>query len=189
MIPLRWIPNQKNEKLAQYAGRIAENIDHSEPFILVGLSMGGMMAVEIAKIYTPAKLILVSTVESYKQFPPVFRIFYGLRLPAVMPVKILKQLSILKREFLKDSSADKEVLKQVIRDSDPAFIRWGMHAILGWRNTSIPPSAIHIHGSRDEILPLKYTRATHVVDGAGHLMIMERAEEINTILSIVLHTD
>lgn len=186
MSPLRWIPHKRNEKLKEYAFRMAEAIDASQPFLLVGLSMGGMIAVEIAKIVPPVQLILISSVPTYLHFPPSFKLFHLLRLNALVPVKFLKAVSIYKRDLLNDSAEDKEVLKQVIRDSDPAFISWGIEAILGWRNIRIPSSAVHIHGSKDEILPLKYTNPTHIIKGGGHLMIMERAKDINCILTEVV---
>ena len=186
MIPLRWIPHKRKEKLEEYAHRLAEEIDASKPFLLVGLSMGGMIAVEIAKIHPPAQLILISTVPTHLHFPPSFKLFRLLRLYALVPVKFLKAISIYKRDLLNDSAEDMDVLKRVIRDSDPAFIRWGMEAILRWRNIGIPLSAVHIHGSRDEILPLRYTNPTHIIKGAGHLMIMKRADEINRVLANVI---
>ena len=48
---LEWIAPIKDETLPQYAYRLAEQIEINEPFIIIGLSFGGMLAVEIAKKY------------------------------------------------------------------------------------------------------------------------------------------
>ena len=45
---VHWIPPEKDETLPVYARRLAEQIDTSEPFVLIGFSLGGIMAVEIA---------------------------------------------------------------------------------------------------------------------------------------------
>ena len=67
--------------------------------------------------------------------------------------------------------------------SDARFIRWAMRAILEW-DGKMPEVKMHqIHGTSDIVLPLRYTRPTHVVKGAGHLMVMDRAEEINQLLA------
>ena len=178
-IYLDWIDPQKEESLSSYAGRLAEKIDATQPFALIGLSMGGMMAAEIARIYRPAVTILLSSVPVHSQLPYYFSWAYRLKLHKIVPVGLLKSASILKRGLTPDSREDKLVLKQVIKESDPAFIRWAMNAILSWKNEDIPQPYWHIHGTRDEILPLKYTRPTHLVQGGNHLMIMSKAAELN----------
>jgi pimeloyl-ACP methyl ester carboxylesterase len=77
---------------------------------------------------------------------------------------------------------DREMLRNMIRHSDPQFIRWAIRAVLHWRHTPVPQNIFHIHGTNDEILPLRYTHPTHLLKGGGHLMVMNRAKEINAIL-------
>ncbi len=183
---LDWIDPQKEESLSSYASRLAEKIDHEQPFVLVGLSMGGMMAAEIAKIHKPAVTILLSSVPVHSHLPYYFGWAYRMKLHKIVPVGLLKSASILKRGLTPDSKEDKQVLKQVIKESDPAFIRWAMNAILSWKNEDIPQPYWHIHGTKDEILPLKYTQPTHLVQGGNHLMIMSRAAELNLLLEQLL---
>ena len=86
---------------------------------------------------------------------------------------------MLKRDFTPDTKADKILLRQIVADSDPRFIRWAMGAVLQWKNEKIPSRLWQIHGSKDGNLPLRYTRPTHILQGGNHLMIMSRAAEIN----------
>jgi hypothetical protein len=46
---LDWIDPVPHESLRSYALRLAERIDKNHPFILLGLSFGGMLGTEIAK--------------------------------------------------------------------------------------------------------------------------------------------
>ncbi|MFT3981222.1 MAG: alpha/beta hydrolase [Ferruginibacter sp.] len=186
VVHLHWIDPQKNESLSSYAHRLAAGIDSSENFALAGLSMGGMMAAEIARTYHPVTTILLSSVATSRELPALFKMAYRFRLHKFVPVGFLKTLSLLKRDFIADTAEDKLVLKQVIRDSDPAFIRWAMNAILEWKNEQKPDNCWHIHGSKDEILPLRYTHPTHIVDGGNHLMIMNKAAELNALLKEIL---
>ncbi len=185
-IYLDWITPAKNETLESYALRLAAPIDSREPFALVGLSMGGMIAAEITKTLKPEACVLLCSVPTYKHFPTHFKWAYVLRLHRLLPVSVIKLASILKRGFTADNKADQQLIRLVIRDSDPKFIRWAMHAILSWRNETIPDSLWHIHGSKDEILPIRYTRPTHTVKGGNHLMIMSKAPELNVFLEEVL---
>ena len=186
VIHLEWIKPEKNESLSSYAARLSQYIDHTQPFALVGLSMGGMMAAEIAKLYPPAVTILLSSVPVNAHLPFYFKWISGTGVHKIVPVGLLKQISVLKRGLTPDTAEDKAILKQVIEESDPLFIRWAMQAILTWENEVIPQPYFHIHGSKDEILPLKYTRPTHIIDGGNHLMIMSKAKELNEILRQVL---
>ena len=183
---LDWIKPQKNESLQSYSCRMAEIIENDKPFAIVGLSMGGMIAAEIAKIYQPAACILLCSVPTHLHFPRHFKWAYFLRLHKLLPVTLIKTASMLKRGFTADNKEDQLLLKKVIKDSDPVFIRWAMHAILSWKNETIPQPLWQIHGSSDGILPIRFTKPTHTIKGGNHLMIMSKAPELNEFLKEAL---
>jgi pimeloyl-ACP methyl ester carboxylesterase len=185
-ICLEWINPEKSESLQSYALRLAGSIEKESPFALVGLSMGGMIAVEIAKKYKPAVCILLCSVPSHNQMPHCFRWAHRLRLHSLVPIGVLKKASMLKRGFAPDNKADRLLLKEVIRDSDAAFIRWAMEAILSWRNEIIPQPLWHIHGTKDEILPIRFAKPTHTIKGGNHLMIMSQAGPLNQFIRSAL---
>jgi pimeloyl-ACP methyl ester carboxylesterase len=181
-VHLDWIPPNKNETLESYSLRLAEPIDPGEPFALVGLSMGGMIAAEITKKLKPEACVLLCSVPTYRHFPTHFRWAYNLRLHRLVPVSLVKMASIIKRGFTADNKEDHQLIREVIKDSDPKFIRWAMHAILSWRNETIPDSLWQIHGTKDEILPIRFTQPTHTIKNGNHLMIMSKASELNSFL-------
>ena len=183
---LDWIKPVKNESLGSYALRLAEKIETKEKFALVGLSMGGMIASEIAKKYKPVVTILISSVPTSEHFPARFKVAYFLRLHKIVPTPVLKSASMMKRFFSSEDPQDKVILKQIIKDSDDAFIRWAVGAILKWKNEDIPASIMHIHGTKDRVLPIRFTNPTHIIHKGGHLMVMTRAKELNKILSTML---
>ncbi|HEY4147550.1 MAG TPA: alpha/beta hydrolase [Chitinophagaceae bacterium] len=184
VVHLDWLPPHAKETLYDYAMRMSEGIDRSEPFALLGLSFGGMLAVEIAKKYAPEKMILVSSVPAYRQLPGYFHFAGRWGLHKLIPVSLVKKASLLKRLFTAETSEDKEMLRELIRDSDNHFIYWAMDAILRWRGEEgALLSYIHIHGTWDEVLPIRFTKPTHRIPKAGHLMIMNRADELNRIIA------
>lgn len=183
---LDWIKPLQNEPLRDYAMRLAEKIDTSRPFAIVGLSMGGMMAVEISKLYHPVITVLLSSVPGSAHLPFYYRAAARLRLHKIVPVSMLKSASIVKRFFTAEKDEDKKLLQQLIRDTDPAFIRWALNAIVHWNCKDFPGKYIHIHGTGDWLLPIRYTKPTHVIQKAGHLMVLTKATEINRILKDAL---
>lgn len=55
-----WITPEKTESLQQYALRLSGCIDTENP-VLIGLSFGGMIAVEISKVMRCRKTILIAS--------------------------------------------------------------------------------------------------------------------------------
>ena len=65
---LSWDLPNKNESLQSYAARIAQRITHKNP-VLVGVSFGGILVQEIAKIIAVRKIIIISSVKSTQELP------------------------------------------------------------------------------------------------------------------------
>lgn len=183
---LDWITPEHEDTLPSYAMRLASGINVNEPFALVGLSFGGMLAIEIAKQYHPAATILISSVPVAKQLPGYFRMAGKMGLHKLVPVSLLKSSAATKRFFTREKSDDKKLLWQIIHESDAGLIRWSMNAILNWQNETIPQPVWHIHGTKDEILPVKFTHPTHVVQKEGHLLVMTSPHIVNEFLEKAL---
>lgn len=183
---LDWIPAQKNESLPHYALRLAEKIDNKQPFALAGLSFGGMLAVEIAKQYKPAFTILLASIPLSKQLPVYYKLAGKLGLHKVVPVSLATNPVIAKWFFSAKSEADRAMIKDIVQEIDISFIRWGMDAILKWKNNVKPEPLWHIHGTKDSILPVRYTSPSHTIPGAGHLFVSGNSEKINQLLTEIL---
>lgn len=183
---IKWIPPHQSESLRDYALRLAAPIPKEEAFTVVGLSFGGMIATEIGKAYPQAQVILVSSIPLYEDLPFYFKWAGKIRLHRIVPVSLLKTGARVKRFFTKESSSDRELMYHMIRNSDEHFIRWAIQAILSWDNTTLPTHYFHVHGTRDEILPSRFTHPSQLVKGGGHLMVLDRAKEVNAILATQL---
>ena len=183
---VEWLQPEKKETLEQYAERLAEGLPAGEPFVLVGLSFGGMLAAEIGSFTHPEKTILIASVQQPAELPFYFKWAMPLRLQEFVPISLFKQASLAKRIFTTETDEDKALLRTIISESDPAFLRWAMGAILHWKHPRQSGKLYHIHGSSDRLLPARYTRPTHIVPNGGHLMVMNRAQEINNLLKDIL---
>lgn len=187
-VHLDWIPPLKDESLHDYALRLAERIDTAEPFAIAGLSMGGMLAVEIAKEYHPVVTILISSIPCSKHLPGIYKVAGKLRVHRIIPVALLKRASFVKRFFTAEANADKQLLRQMIEDADAGFITWAMDAIVKWQCDPLEGPYVHIHGKNDFILPVRNTKPTHVISSAGHAMVLTKWAEISRIVQETLST-
>jgi pimeloyl-ACP methyl ester carboxylesterase len=180
---IEWIKPLKNETLESYSYRLAEQINTTQPFIIVGLSFGGMLAAEIIKRFPAGRMIILSSVASSGHLPFYYRIAGKMRMHKLIPVSLMKSAALMKRLFTAETAEQKAYLKMAIREVDTSFIRWALDAIIKWKGSAVDSSYLHIHGSKDAILPIRFTRPTHIVKGGGHLMILTRNNEISEIIN------
>jgi len=82
---IQWIEPLKNETLYRYAKRMSEEIDTENP-ILMGLSFGGMMCIEIAKQIPVSKVIIISSIKSSLELPTWMKTVAWLKLNKILPV-------------------------------------------------------------------------------------------------------
>ncbi|HVY73524.1 MAG TPA: hypothetical protein VG890_01770, partial [Puia sp.] len=80
---IEWAPFAEGESMEQYAAKLSGQIDQREPFSLIGLSFGGMLAVEISKILEPKHTVLISSVAGPFEFSWSYRLLGKLALPRI----------------------------------------------------------------------------------------------------------
>lgn len=85
-----WITPLKNESLQGYALRLGKNIPGKDP-VIIGISFGGMLATEIAKVNPSAKIIIISSNKTAEEFPFYLRIGRYLPVYKWLPGRFLKQ--------------------------------------------------------------------------------------------------
>lgn len=184
---IRWERPRRGEAIEQYARRLLDQVPSEQP-ILVGLSFGGLMAVEMAKLCNPTQVIVISSATTADQIPPYFRLFRWLPLQLVVPFKQLLWAVywLLNWLFGLRDPEDRSLFKQVLIDTDPCFLKWAMNRVVGWRNQAVPKNLVHIHGGRDRVFPLGHRRAHVVLPDGGHLMVLNHAEELSRLMMATL---
>ncbi len=186
---LEWIAPISSESISCYARRLSTKITTESP-VLIGLSFGGMVAMEIAKIIAVKRVILLASAKDDNELPKLYKLIGTLRLHRFIPTSILKSHHILSNYFFGVSSKeDKKLLKQILRDTDTKFLSWAINQIVNWKNKTFPNNLTHIHGSKDRIIPIRNVIPTFVIQGAGHFMTITHAKEIETLLQKILLKD
>lgn len=186
-IPIDWIPPVDGESMGAYALRLSQVIDRSQPFYLIGLSFGGMVACEMARFLNPVGTIIISSASTAREIPWYYRLAGKLRLPRLLPMAALKWVTPFTYWFFGAATAEeKKLLKQVIRDTDKQFVRWAILALTCWKNQDRPQNIFHIHGACDKILPAACVKADQLIAGGGHLMVFSQAAALSDILAAKL---
>lgn len=61
LIPIPWLTPENGEPIEWYAKRMAAKINTEEEFVILGVSFGGLVAVEMSKILKPTITVLISS--------------------------------------------------------------------------------------------------------------------------------
>jgi pimeloyl-ACP methyl ester carboxylesterase len=191
---LEWLLPEADESLRDYAKRMSDAINDEMP-VLMGVSFGGMVAIEIAKLRPVDKIILISSIEKGVELPRWMRWCGKLHLVRRLPEKPLgnfrafKLLRPIQNYFLGAQSEEEKRIANEFRDTvNPKYLKWSLQQVFDWNNDFHPPNLYHLHGTRDHIFPVKKVKPTHTIDGAGHFMVFNRHEEVSRILREILGT-
>jgi len=187
---LKWIKPEKNESMQSYLFRIKEQLLFSEPPVLVGVSLGGMFAMELRELIPVKKTILISSVKTKSEMPSYFNLILKLKLNEVVTPSIIKKGAPILKPFI-TKRFDKKAIQLfylMLKDADDDFIHWAINLILDWNRTDFKKeNLIHIHGSNDIVFPLRNIKnCNYVIKGGTHDMIMTSAAEISKILKFEL---
>lgn len=184
---IQWKQPLQNESLQAYAGRMREEIDDPDP-VLMGLSFGGMVSIEIAKQIPVKKIILISSVKSVEELPIWMKAAGRLQLNKIVRVRSNYRLTgFIQNYFLGISTPEEKALvAQSRRKANTPYIQWSVDKIIHWKNTWRPPVLIHIHGDHDKMFPIKNIKADYVVQNGGHFMIMNKAREVSELIQKAL---
>lgn len=178
---------EKGESLPQFALRFIEEIDQSAPYILLGVSLGGMICTELTDTLNPLKTILISSAKAYDELPGRYNFAKHIPFNRIIPKRVTKASARLLQGIVEpDRKYDKETFKDMLKDKDPSYIQRTVDMIIRWERTRYSSRILHIHGNSDHTIPIKNVQYDYLVEEGSHLMILTRAEEINQILAEIL---
>jgi len=160
-----WPTYRGETELHEVAIRVVEENGISDGDTIIGSSLGGMIACEMATLLKPERLILTGGVCHPDEINGLLRLMHPLA--NLTPIQFLGSLS---------ASVPGE-LARMFTGVDAEFVRAMCLAVFRWGG--LDPDAIRpvrIHGARDLVVPLP-ENVDKILPGAGHLIAMTHAEE------------
>lgn len=183
---IKWVTPDKKESISSYAEKLSSQIHHKNP-VLIGLSFGGMMCIEIAKLVNPELIILISSVKNKNEIPMWMSLSGRLKLNRIFPMRSFKLIEPLEDYNLGvETPEEKEMVHTYRKNIDQAYSDWAIDNILNWKNVTEYENLYHIHGDKDRIFSVKKVRADYIVPGGGHLMILNKSAEVNSCINTIL---
>ncbi len=186
---INWVKPDKNDDISSYAEKLIPQIDQSQPFSLLGVSLGGVLAVEISSKINPKKVFVISSVKSTKEFPFYFKWMRWMKVKYLISARLLKSAKpLIELFFGKMSKADKKLISKMIDDADTIFTPWAAKAIIAWQSKDhLTPfhKILQIVGDKDLIFRHSNIKECIVINGGTHVMILDKALEIGKIIDRV----
>jgi len=184
---LEWMLPSQGESLSAYAKRMSARIVGKNP-VLVGVSFGGMLVQEIARHIDAALVIIISSVKSNREFPRRMKIAKSTGAHRLLPLKLLLNVEKLAKYSFGDKVNERLKLYEKylsVRDLD--YLTWSLEQIIMWEREVADPSVVHIHGTDDEVFPMKYISGAIPVKGGTHIMILNRYKWFNDNLPRIIN--
>ena len=185
--PVDWIEPNPTDTLTTYAQKLIIQYNIKPNSIVIGNSLGGMLAIEMAKLIKLKKVILISSIKTSDEFPRYYKLFRALPVYKLVPGKVFTSLGFIIRPiFGRLVNDDGWLFGDMLEKTSPTFLKWAMGAALYWKNDVILSNVHHIVGSKDKIFLSRHIQNATIIDGGTHVMIIDRAKEINKWLKQVL---
>lgn len=173
----------KGEMLPEYAKRFVSQIDTTEKYSLIGVSLGGMICTELADLLKPEKVILISSAKCAAELPGRYCFQQKVRLNKAIPVSWFKGGALLLQPIVEpDRNKEKATFKRMLKSKDKIYMKRAVDMIINWQRESYNPNITHIHGDQDNTLPIKNVKATLIIEGGSHMMALTRGEEIGMLI-------
>lgn len=179
-----WPAMPAGESLAAYAARLAASLRPDSDRVIAGISMGGMLAQELARLLRPRKVLLIASCRRGDQVSRTSRLYQ--RIADWLPDSFTRATgpTVMNLSEPNFSAAHRALYKRMLLDTDMTLLRRQAAAILAWPGAGEPPCRIaHLHGRRDRLIPCANVRPDAVVEDGYHLINWTHAGAVNDWLA------
>ena len=183
---LDWFLPEKGQSLESYAKEMTNRIAHAEP-ILLGVSLGGILVQEMAKLITVNKIIIVSSVKLKSELPKRMLFARYTKVHKLLPTGLVNNVELLAKYAFGETVVKRlELYERYLSIRDKNYIDWCIHQIVNWDQKEYPSNLVHIHGDKDAVFPISNIEDCTIVENATHTMIIHRAKWFNEHLPTII---
>ncbi|BDW91219.1 alpha/beta hydrolase [Flagellimonas marinaquae] len=183
---LEWFVPEKGMDLEAYAKKMCKKINEPNP-VLLGVSFGGMLVQEMAKIMPVRKLIVVSSVKSKHELPKRMIFAKYTKVHKLLPTGLVNNVELLaKYAFGETVTKRLHLYEKYLSVRDKYYIDWSIDQIVNWKQETPLKNTIHIQGEKDAVFPPSHIKDCILVKNGTHTMIIHRARWFNEHLSTII---
>lgn len=185
---LDWLIPEQDETFEHYVQRMANRIDDSESFCLLGYSFGGIIVQEIHRIKPAEKVIILGSIKSDKEKSKFIKFGQISRLPRLIPLKLFNDRSSAFYSAVRHFFDPKNPkVLDYFKMKDPYYLKWSIEKISDWKFEGMP-NVIQIMGDKDIVFPIKNSKPDYIIKGGTHLFPATKPREVSKLLKDILET-
>jgi len=178
---------EKGSSLTDYAKRISQQIDTSQQFVFIGVSLGGMIITELNDFLNPQQSIVISSAKTRTELPFRYRFQKVIPIYKIVPPKLmLAGAKFLQPIVEPDRNSNKTTFKSMLAAKDPLYMKRTVAMIINWDRKTAKENIIHIHGTKDHTIPIRNVKPSDIVEGGSHMMTLTEASRVNEVLNSYL---
>ena len=180
---LDWLIPENKEDFHHYVERMADRVDDSEPFSLLGYSFGGLIVQEIDKIKSAEKVVIMGSIKSDKEKSRFIKFGEMSRITKYLPQSMFNVKSAAIYSVARNIVDPKNPkLMEYFTVRDQYYLKWGIEKVSDWKFEE-NPKVIQILGSKDIVFPVKYSKPDYVVQNGTHLFPATKPKQVSKILN------
>jgi acetyl esterase/lipase len=179
------IPVRKGESLREYALRMAREIGLAPGDIIGGVSLGGMLALEMAKAIQVRGVLLIASATHPRQIRKRFKMWGPLasRTPQWAIRRIFTLIPIILAWQRMLSPPAQALLAEIMGRFPPALLQAFPMMILRWPGCEPPERFRHIHSDGDWLIrPAGNPATLTLVPGKNHLITVSHPQAVRAWL-------
>ncbi|HFA47651.1 MAG TPA: alpha/beta hydrolase [Bacteroidetes bacterium] len=176
----------KGETMASYARRLSSQIDTTKRYSIVGVSLGGMLAVEMSKVMRPEEVILIASAKTKNEIPKLYSFFRKFPVYKLFGGNFYKYWTIVLQPLYEPMDKEYQKLwRHMLLQKNPKFMKRAVRCIIEWDNEEYDKKIIqHIHGTKDKTLPVKNIHGPILIENGTHVMTLTKGKEISKIINM-----
>lgn len=183
---LEWFVPDGNMGLEDYATEICKKVHHENP-VLVGVSFGGILVQEMAKLISTRKIVIISSIKLSKELPKRMRFAKYTKIHKLLPFSLVNNVDLVAKYAFGDSTKKRlKLYEEYLSITDPHYLSWALDKMVNWEQKEYASNLIHIHGEKDPVFPINnIDNCIHIKNGT-HAMIVYQYKWFNEHLSDII---
>ena len=177
---------EKKTTLREYAYSFIPRIDTSRRFILIGVSLGGMISSELADTLDPEKVIVISGAKCRHELPGKYRFQKYIPLNQLLPGKTTRWGAKILAPIVEPERKGDTIFRSMLMAKNPDYLKRTVNMVIDWEKAAYDSSIVHIHGDKDHTLPIKNISYDYLVPGGTHMMVYIRGDEVSDVIKQIL---
>jgi hypothetical protein len=182
---LDWPGETHNVSLKEYSKFFLNYIDSREPVNLLGVSFGGMICMELAGLIKVRSVTLISSAKCRSELPYFIRALKYIPIHKYIPENAQRLIAVNSGRFLGFKKEEIPFFRKMIYSMPPFYFSRCIDMIVNWDMKRNGTAVNHIHGNSDRLIPIRYIKKCHIIQKGTHVMVYNRAGEINGILNSI----